>query len=707
MKTTMAAAIFIAFGASAAGVGAFVGSDTLNGLTRDILGNDSPFAFDCGGDGNTPAGGLFYDGTGSINGEAATLYPNSSQQIAPMTRMFLNNMDGTQCIDSDPTHVEGIVHSLDGIVIVANNSNFGTTACNGSVSLSCAADTSKGLLNVAGTTITPDPTRTCSVSADCNVAGVSGEVCQTGVCRYVINSWKDVLRIVFAGMSVPGDRTLADRNCASPERKFMASNWNSLFQANTCVAGGVCSSGIKHVFRPADVSGTADTFALLLDLPPIDLLNESSPFCNAATKGHGTMTATTFILPAAADANSGPMPAPPAGFAPIPPPTAVGGADVTKYRGPYFTDLQDGDVIRRPCDGTGISANTIGEDVCSARGDLGLVLPIWDAPADGPETAFPSNQCDTGLFIAIANELKVNGCSRPAACFSPCPNGVLEGVDPNGLLSAGTCAYPAHQAADGTLDPRCYNTKGNKLAGEQLPTAPNNVDGRVYNLHAWIPAGGQSFMHASVPRATGHALLGPPALGSAFMVGAYYRLHYRHSNQQNQGGAPVFCKEGSATEQMGCLVQASPCSIAVAGRPAGNVMENGVQNAAALKLNGLDPAPQCIRNLIASSFFPAVGAIYPLARRLFLNTVKGFDQVTGDERKLALCYQNRSLIDPFVQARGLITLSPTASERPAYCADFFDHAFCNNTPNVDACKNHVAGSPFPKCEEGEDPATCH
>jgi hypothetical protein len=707
MRTTIAISTFLAVGAGAAGVSALdiKGSDTLKELTRDILGNDAPFTQDCGGTGNTPAGTLVYVGTGSGNGQAALV--GATQQIAAMSRGFNNGAN--ICTVSDLTHAEGVVHSLDGLAIVANNTNFGTAACNGTVSASCAADTTKGLVNVAGTIITPDASRTCTTTADCNVGGVKGEVCgAAGVCTYVIASWRDALRILFAGMSVPADATLANRNCSSPERKFLAANWNNIFQANTC-ATGLCPAGVKHAFRRNDESGTSDVFQSLLQLPTINLTTGTAVFCNVATNGFGSMNTTTGVFTPAplADANSGALPTPPAGFAPIPPPTAAGGAVGSRFFGPTFTDFQDADTIRRVCDGAGLGSNTVGEDVCSARGDLGLVLPIWDAPVVGAtETAFPSQLCNTGNFGVFANELKVHTCSNFPSCFDACPNGVREGVDANGLLSAGSCAYPVIQQGDGTLDPRCYNTKANKLAAEQLPTAPNNVDARVYNLHTWTLSG-TTFVHAKATRATGQAAPVPTTV-AVNMSGGYYRLHHKHSNQPNQGGSPAFCTQSSATDQIGCLVQASPCSIGYAGREAKGIVVNGVQGAVALKVNGVDPEIQCVRNLIASTFFPAVGSTYPIARRLFLNTIKGFDNVTGDERKLAVCYQDRNIIDSLVTARGFITLSPTAAGRPAYCSDFDEKAVCNaGTANVDQCKNHVAGSPFPKCEEAEDPTSCH
>jgi ABC-type phosphate transport system substrate-binding protein len=685
MRTTIALATFLVVGAGAAGVSALdlKGSDTLKELTRDLFGNDTPFAQDCGGTGNTPAGTINYIGTGSGNGQSAVLGTAPTQQIAPMSRGFNNGVCG-----QDPTHAEGIVFALDGLSIVANAGNFGSTACNGTVDPNCGRDTTVGL--ALNKTITlPDSS------------------------TYTFTTWRDVLRVLYSGMSTPGDTSLANRNCNSTVRQALAANWSLLFQG-TCASGN-CPAGVKHAFRRNEESGTTDVFVTLLQLPTASQGGNLTSFCNVATQGSGSYnTATNVFTPAApADTHSGPLPTPPAGFGATPVPTEIGGVVGNKYFGPYFTDLQDGDVIRRPCDGNGLVTNTAGEDVCSARGDLGLVLPIWDAPVVNPgETAFPNQQCASGLFAVFSNnDLRVANCTNNANCFDTCPNGVHEGIDPNSLLSAGSCAYPVRSSTTSPNDPRCLNSKANKLSAELPAATPNNVDGRVYNLHLWSedPSAPGTFVHAKSPRASGQ---NPPVLPtvSISMVGAYYRIHQSHT-LATVGGSAALCQQPSATQQIGCLVQASPCSIGYAGREAAGVSVNGVQGAFSLKNDGVDPQVQCVRNLIASPFFPAVGSQYPIARRLFLNTMKGFDNVTGDENKAAVCFQNRNITDTIATNRGFITLSDTAASRPSYCFDFNEAAAapagCAAASNVDQCKNHVAGSPFPKCEEQEGPTTCH
>jgi hypothetical protein len=702
--------VFVACAFGAVGVGADLkGSDALKDLTRVLLGNDSSSGFfpsvDCGGSGDLPAGSLFYAGGDSAVGEAALVGPPVLQQIAPMSRplggrpgVFEGPPPLGACAAPNPAAAEGIVFAVDGISVLANAANFDNVACNGTASMDCTADTTRGLVR-------------------------SKTIALPGGGIFTFTDWRSVLRVLYAGMSTAGDANLANRNCGSPERQALAANWALLFQGN-CTSGN-CPNGIQHAFRPSDQSGTTDILVALLGLPANDQINDQSPFCNVGTKGSGTFDPTTHVFTPAppADTNSGAMPQPPSGFGATPPPTEIGGPDFAgnnwRHPGPYYTDFQDADVIRRPCSGNGLLSNTAGEDVCSARGDLGLVLPIWDGPVFGDPTAtpFPDQQCATGKFAALPNELKLNHCSNSASCYAACPNGVREGIDPIGLLSGGICAYPVRESAASPLDPRCLNAKANKLAGEQLEMAPNNVDGRVYNLHLWTedPLTPGTFVRAKVTR-RGY----PPALagGVAFstfltpMVGAYYRIHQSHSFA-TAGGAPVLCRQTSASAQLGCLVQASPCSIGIGSREATSVVVNGVQGATALKVDGLDPQPQCVRNVVASAFFPAIGSTYPLARKLYINTTKGFDNVTGDERKMAVCFTknadlgNGTGLDTLVQLFGLVTLGDEPGSRPSFCEDFNEVATCGLTGgNHDACRDHGPGSPFPKCKVDEDPATC-
>jgi hypothetical protein len=280
-------------------------------------------------------------------------------------------------------------------------------------------------------------------------------------------------------------------------------------------------------------------------------------------------------------------------------------------------------------------------------------------------------------------------------------------VDSGGVKSCGGAL-----ASRTVADPRCNSTRG-----ETLPAGDAKFDPRIYNLTTWQQntAGTfGAFTRVLVPRSTG---LVPPCTSQKTvqnvpMVGGFYRIHSVHSFG-TQGGSAVTCQTNSSTEQIGCLVQASPCSIGYAGRESVGVSANGVNNVIALKNDGVDPQNQCIRNLIASPSNPAVGTLYPLSRKLFLNTLKGFGSVTGDELALADCMSQRSVIDPIVTAHGFVTLSAATSGTgyvPAFCQDFDEHAVCAvGTSNVDACHDSPTNpSPIPDCENGDTAgATCN
>ncbi len=254
-----------------------------------------------------------------------------------------------------------------------------------------------------------------------------------------------------------------------------------------------------------------------------------------------------------------------------PSPATINETNATTGYGPgsAFVDLQDADPIRRACS---FSTGQALEDVCNRDGKLGLVLPIWDATTTGNVTpavqavtaadAFPSQTCDTGKFACYQGTAFTRN-SAGSSVFDLCP----DGSNPNAAAGAnlcppGQCARPIH-VSGATQDPRCVSGRGN------LPpplAAPN--DGRVYNLVVWQqnPTSGQ-FLAARYPRSTGQAstnLYGP--VGFVTMNGAYFRLHSQTPTISGSGA----CQSASATDQIGCLVQASWCSIGYAGNSAVN-----------------------------------------------------------------------------------------------------------------------------------------
>jgi hypothetical protein len=163
------------------------------------------------------------------------------------------------------------------------------------------------------------------------------------------------------------------------------------------------------------------------------------------------------------------------------------------------------------------------------------------------------------------------------------------------------------------------------------------------------------------------------------MVGSFHRIHAVHSLVTPN----VTCQAPSATDQIGCLVRASPCSLGFAGNSA-------VQgNTIALNVNNVAPADACVRNLVTPGA-PA-STIYPISRKLYLNTTDGFETLVAgtDQRKLAECFANGKGRDAAV-AHGFVALPANAA---SLCEDFNEISVCGAAANVDACANNAA--PFP------------
>jgi hypothetical protein len=742
MRTTIAIATFLAVGAGAAGVGALnlKGSDTLKDLTVTMLTEAAP---DCGGTGQPP-GTLVYDGTGSGNGQAAM--QAGTQLVAPMSKPL-----GGVCGANQAT-AEGIVFELDGVSVVADGPTWGS--CNGASRADCTPDPAQlnGGLSF-NKVITPNAAATCTTDTDCNDPvrpGVFGEFCDAGVCKYNLSSWKQALRILYYGVSstdASGNVNKLDhRNCGSPERQYLAANWNAVMQ--TCSSGS-CPAGIQHAFRRNDESGTTDVFTSLLGVPGISQMNSTSPFCNVGTQGPtfyaasppdkvcnvdtdclasgapAGMCATDAtsptgkrcsIVPKAAqsaastfDAN---LPTAPAGRINQSLTTITicqNSGTNGQYNGEYFTDLQDHDVIRRVCKSTTASPPDQGqEDVCSARGDLGLVLPIWDVPSSIVPTAdaFPTAACTNGKFTCVSASR--TSCPGQPTTYELCP----DGSDPNApagtnLCPVGQCAYPAIAVAGQPLNPKCVASKTAK------PPGTATFDGRVFNLTTWTGTAATGYVKAKIPRATGFVptvgnKLGPTV--SVAMVGAFYRIHSIHT--MDPTGALAACQRESATDQIGCLVHASPCSIGYAG----NSAANGTTSVA-LKVNNVDPNNLCVQNFLTlGSSDPHT---YPVSRKLYLNSLTGFENVSGDQLKLAKCFSDGTA-GGIANSLGFIPLPPTDAAKTAakpFCEDFNEQSACGAASNNNACAGNdaitgggtIPANTIPSCQYGQDPVanSCH
>jgi hypothetical protein len=151
------------------------------------------------------------------------------------------------------------------------------------------------------------------------------------------------------------------------------------------------------------------------------------------------------------------------------------------------------------------------------------------------------------------------------------------------------------------------------------------------------------------------------------------------------------CQQKDMTDQIGCLVEASPCSLGYAGRSATDT--NPATDA--VKINGQNPLDTCIQG---STALNVPGFKYPLARKLYLNTLVGFQGVSGQELNLAGCETDLAQPSLGNASGGFISNHALASSVFAnhfidvpggpYCEDFNENMLCPafaTTPNAIAC----------------------
>jgi hypothetical protein len=238
---------------------------------------------------------------------------------------------------------------------------------------------------------------------------------------------------------------------------------------------------------------------------------------------------------------------------------------------------------------------------------------------------YPTQLCGFGQFRLL----------QPALFGGPsvCPNGL-------GKLF-NKCFQPVIVDAAGNASADCL--------ARRFPVqgiGANGMDGRAYNLPSKNPNG--TYRTDNLGR---------------FVTGAFYRVH---TTETIAAGAQV-CRKGSATDQIGCLTQANPCSIGFAGREA------------ALSVNGLPPTVANIEALVLTA---STADDYVLSRKLYFNTLKGFqDPLLRDgEYELARCMGRGSLVGPVANNRGFVAVPGGVR-----CEDF-NESVCPGAPaNVNAC----------------------
>ncbi|MEI9941180.1 MAG: hypothetical protein WDO69_28515 [Pseudomonadota bacterium] len=663
MKKTMLVATFLAVGAGSAGVSALsnikmAGSDTLKDFTLTVI-----TAAACPG-----SVGITYVGGGSGAGENALIASSqttATQSTAPMSRFIAGTLSGAVC-QVDTSKAEGIAFAADGLAIALSKTHItcdpnAASAVTGNTAADCVAKPPTGLRN-SGTLAT-------------------GYVLGGSPPSATVKGWQDVLRLVFLGLpnsvgkdpATPTTAATNNRDCNSAERQELVNNWGKLFET-TCTTGN-CTQ-LNHAWRRDLLSGTTDVFRELINA-------KLYPFCNTrfAFDPQPTLPAT-----------------PPTKLALYPSP-------VVKSDGtPIFDDAyQDFDPIRRVCAGGVIgqggalpspdnSTNpptqpdfpvSVAEQVCSPQGSLGVVLPIRPPVFSGQtvDQLYPTQPCLAGNLI-FGSAPKIPGSSSSTLC----PNGDVtfgqSASDYNpatGIItgSSNLCLVPATS----TNDARCINGSNNFNAPLSPPDAGkilgNRRDGRVFNLHQYTQGGGYRL----------DTELGPVRS----VVGNFSRIHTTRTllatapSCPGTGGDKRCCSQDDATSQIGCMTEADQCSFGFAGGEASaQVLTTTAGNELAFpaSINNQKYDKECI-----------VSAIYPLARKVYFNTLVGFENVNGQELELAKCFAGgvaggSTQFASLLAAKNLFPL-PTGP----VCQDFANEGCSANNTAGDACANNPAGIP--------------
>jgi hypothetical protein len=502
MRRILLATLLLGLGTSAASAQlALNGSDTLFDFTKQLM-------TQCGTD---PAK-ISYLGGGSGLGESNMT--NGSQQIAPMSR----TLSGSANILTGQS--QGCKVALDAIGILADNNepnNCNTAVYSAHMQVDPASNGVPGFDDGKGT----------ASCVDC----VDGDNDGT-VDEYVFTDWREVLRIVYGGQTehrvVPSACTeatiartaIGTQACNSDVRNTLVNNWEHLFQEGSGCNGtdpDACTQ-LRHAFRRDDASGTTDLFLETIGLPKISTTvtsGTSKPFCNGA-------------------------------------------------------EQEDEDPIRRNCSEVNLDGD---EQVCNsvARSSLG---PTNNSPDNttsqigwrgGPTSNPPdANSADLGLVLSVVIPptgpyQDTTACSTAplggSFRYAPMPPAALQSQQkcPDGNKRVGgQCQWPARKVGTSFLF-GCVNKKRN-LPGARLIA---NMDGRVYNM---IPRNADGSMQ-TVERVVGTLL-------TAIQVPVHHAIYRLHETTVMPGGVATTgggCQFVDATDQIGCLVHASPCSIGYAG----------------------------------------------------------------------------------------------------------------------------------------------
>jgi hypothetical protein len=593
------------------------GSDTLFDVTTSVIQSCNGVTSDTTG-GDTYKGGGSGVGAGQMGGVSGV----AQQAISPMSRALKNTefcglptTVYSGAVAESASATEGLLVGIDGVAIAVNQ----TTSCGGTATVPGA--NGFGAVSMATTSSGTYTFGDSSVPAN----------------LYKGQPSFDALAVLYFGLTHDGVY-----NCASDTRKSLIANWKNLFNTDCSAGDGVCTTGLTHAWRRSDLSGTTDAFVSVLNpagrgigtLPgvPVGAAQKTNPFCNSI------------------DANTTPAP------------VSFGGS----------SDFTDKDPIRITCG----SANAV-ENVCEAYknfgktglniGDLGVVLPVLlpDSATTVSGDNYPTQPCNPSVCNTLVAPIKTSFLDPTYLC--PGSN-----LPPN----QGFCQMPALDATSN--DPRCISNNLSKCFD-----VVGRADGRQYNLPVVI-ANSQLTGTNQKYKQPGASFQFAVDVNGRPMSASFYRIHAQTAGNHNvpdaSAGTTGICQENDDTSQIGCLTDSDPCSIGYAGRESAKAYP-GVGTPAvptseplkALSVNGTPPfTPDAVaiaatggfsnglaqpdlglKNLVAA---PGSLPLYPLARRLYFNTIFGFSNLQGGEKELAQCYATNSIVGPAISGHGFVAM---------------------------------------------------
>jgi len=588
MRTSIAGAALLLVGAGAATVAAvdttgnnlaLNGSDTLFDVTQSVI-TACATAF-----GDFTANGITYAGGGSGTGAGQMI--SNTQEIAPMSRALKNSEYCSTAAPGGPALTEALLVGIDGVAVLANQTNSCSSATANNVGIGGAFD----------------------VTADGTPGGAAAGT-------YAFADSLDALKVLYFGLTHDGVY-----DCAGPTRKTLIRQWKNLFTTDCPAGNGTCAAGLTHAWRRSDLSGTTDAFVSVLagaaGLPskggksvgigtlsnvPVGASQKMDPFCNSS------------------DANANP------------PTVSFGGS----------SDFQDLDPVRTAC--------VAGKDgVCQATkvpaanftGDLGFVLPVFlpDVSFITASDDYPTTTCGTActLVAPIRGSLLPAGYKCPNSGNSPVLGGcwmpyagAATAPDPRCVSPATNKCFDKGAKRD---DGRSYNMPVVVLSS-QIPSARRSTFTYQYGLDNLNRIMDQGYFR--IHSTTAGANNVPD--GTVGTTGIC---------KENDDTSQIGCLVDSDPCSVGFAGREAARSFPGLGAPA--VPQPATNKA--LAVNGTTPFTASVadpsdhdaalKNLLAA---PGTLPLYPIARRLYVATDFGFGNLKGGEKEFAQCYGNNTIL---------------------------------------------------------------